>query len=255
MSSPHGSTAALTSPRRPDRLDFAIARDEPRGLPRRAVEDLTIGGRRADCWCRRIMRTPSIMILLASSVLLSLAACGDDPSIVATWRELPNAFDEEPTPEAERATWTFGEDGIVTHVENGDTETATYTIDGDRLTLSISDADETIVVETRIVLTDDRLVYGALFPDGEVDGPVGQWHATSKANEDVIDTRLIMRADRTAVLSQKLGDDPETVFDTGTWEQQGDSMRLVFTTGSGSTLTTRMHLLDGEAVGSMLERL
>jgi hypothetical protein len=208
------------------------------------------------------MRTPSIIRLLAIPALLAsslaLAACGDDPSIVASWRELPNALAEEQPAIADRTVWTFGDDGVLTMKEGEDTSTGTYTIDGERLTLTVQDGppddQETLVMESDVVVTDDRLLYGALFPAGEVDGPVGTWKASTSINGRPINSTLTVVAAHTTTYHQVVGTEPATDL-TGTWAQSGDSLMFTYQFDANTTATMRAHLLGEEAMGLLMEKI
>lgn len=200
------------------------------------------------------MRLPSITLFIASSLSLALAACGDDPSIVATWRELPNALADEIPPVAERTVWTFGDDGTVSMVEDGVTSAATYTLDGDALTLTVVDPNETLTIETTVLVGDDELVYGAIFPEGAVDGAVGTWGGDTTVNDRASRTTLTVRADQTAHMVQVSGTDPETILD-GTWAESGDSMMFTFMTDPQTTQRTWVHRQGEEAMGQKMERI
>ena len=196
------------------------------------------------------MRLPSIALVL----VFALAACGDDPSIVASWREVPNTLATEIPPVAERTVWTFGDDGTLTMLENGDSSTAAYTIDGDDLTLTVVEPGETLTIQVDVIVGEDQLLYGAIYPQSEVDGAVGTWRGDFTINGRASHTILTVRADQTVTQAQTVGTDPEVVWE-GTWAESGDSLMFTFMPDAQTTLRMRSHRMDEKALGQKMEKI
>lgn len=199
------------------------------------------------------MRLPSILSLASLlSLSLSLAACGDDPSIVGAWRELPNAFDDEPPTIAEREGWQFKDDGTVMLTGDGDDTAGTYTLDGDRLSITVPEDDgDTSSVSATVVITENRLLFGALTPSGDVDGAVGSWVGDVAFDGRVATMEMELRADGTGDFTRREGtEDPEEY--SGTWTEQGESLRFSFQPEPDFTVNFRLFRVGEEGLGGPL---
>lgn len=198
------------------------------------------------------MRFPSLLTIASTLALsLTLAACGDDPSIVASWREMPNALDEDPTPVEDREGWVFREDGTMSVTEGDDVLTGTYTLDGDRLKMTVVEGGERDTIESTVVLTDERLLFGALTPDGDVDGAVGNWSGDVVVGEDRIALTMKLRADGTGDYSFAENGEQPAVY-TGTWREQGEALAFTFVPEPDFTVTFRLFRVGEEGLGGPL---
>ncbi len=185
-----------------------------------------------------------------------LAACGGGSGllggdVVGQWRELPNATDDAPPPVAERELFEFAADGTFVERagEQGDPSTGTFTTDGGQLTITEDDTGDTSSLP--YLATSDRFVFGALVPDGTVDGFVGTWTAVTHSQDGDGMTTLVLDADATAHSESVFGTEVQA-FD-GTWRSVGDDLELDLD-GDSITLTLRATLIDG-VLGTAYERL
>lgn len=198
------------------------------------------------------MRFPSLLTI-ASTIALSftLAACGDDPSIVASWREMPNALDEDPRPVEERERWTFKEDGTVALTDDDQTLNGTYTLDGDRLKMTVVEEGDSESIEATVVVTDDRFLFAALTPSGDVDGAVGSWTGDVVIGTERIALTLNLRADGTGdYIRTEAGEQPESF--TGSWREQGDSLEFSFSPEPDFTINFQLFRVGEEGLGGPL---
>jgi hypothetical protein len=182
-----------------------------------------------------------------------VAACsgGEDSSIVATWREVPNAFT---VPEdQELMVWTFAEDGSYERVENGDTERGFYELaDGFLLLREEEEGDPAF--EATYLLDGDHLLWAAMLPVDEVVGAVGTWEGTVALAGSRYTITYQLRDDGTGSVAydREVGED-QTL--DGTWEEDGTSFRFTHEPEENVTVDLLGHRLDELALGSMLERL
>lgn len=196
--------------------------------------------------------------LVLSSSLVLAAACGGDPGndpdqLVGTWREIPSLVDGD-VPLEERDRLIVGADGSYQVVEPDGVQTGTYTADDRDITLS--EGGETITMQ--YVVTDDRLLVGALTPDGDVDGLVGTWAGTAQRGDEHISLVLELRADETARYERDSSDptgDGDEVLE-GTWRRDGGDLVTTYEipSQSGGTITVNLHMqeIPGRALGSPL---
>ena len=204
------------------------------------------------------MRLPSITLAIASSLglglSLSLAACGgDDPSIIASWREVPNALAEE-VPVADRTVWTFGEDGVLTVRDGGDAETLAYELEGDRLIMRITNPNDPFKLEVGVQVGDDTLIYGTLFPTGAVDGAVGTWIGEVEIDDVPGSTTLTIRVDGTVrITSSRAGGDPSVL--EGTWAERDSSLMFSFMTDPQTEQRMWVHRQGEDSLGLEMEKL
>jgi hypothetical protein len=200
-------------------------------------------------------------IVLSSAVVL--AACGGDAGdndpgqLVGTWRALPSGLNEG-EPVESRDQMVIGADGSVQFIEAGDPpETGTYTADGRDITITAG--EETIRMQ--YVVTADRFMFGALTPDGDVDGIVGTWAGDARRNTEDISLVVDVRADGTVTYerdsSDPSGEGDETL--EGTWRQDPLDFVMTFEIPSeGGSFTVNLHFMElpGRAIGGPLfERL
>ncbi len=198
------------------------------------------------------MRFPSLLSI-ASTIALSftLAACGDDPSIVASWREMPNALDEDPRPVAERENWTFKDDGTVALSDDDETLNGTYTLEGDRLKMTLVEGGDSESIEATVIVTEDRFLFAAITPDGDVDGAVGSWTGDVVMGTDRIGLTLNLRADGTGdYIRSENGGAPESF--TGTWREQGESLEFSFEYEPDFTVSFQIFRVGEEGMGGPL---
>lgn len=176
-------------------------------------------------------------------------AGGASPNLVGSWRRLPDQVNPD-VPVEMRDVLTLGADGSYALVEDGGatTNTATYTADATALTVTGTTPEGTATLTLGYVATADRLMLGALFPVGAVDGTVGTWHGDADNNGTAITIDLELRADHTAHEEHRVGTDPPDVFD-GTWAYDVDD--VVFTTMIDTT-TVNQHFaeLRGVVIGN-----
>jgi hypothetical protein len=198
------------------------------------------------------MRHPLIAMASALALSLTLVACGgDDDAIVGAWRALPNAFDDEPPSVADRQHWEFKDDGTITARDSDETVTGTYTLEGDRLRLVITEDGDTSTIESMVVVTGDRLMFGALTPEGAVDGAVGRWSGYLSIDGSAVELTMDLRADRTGDFTQVEGTAaPETY--TGTWEEQGEALRYSFEPEPNFTVNYQLFRVGEEGIGGPL---
>jgi hypothetical protein len=177
------------------------------------------------------------------------------PFLVGTWRVIPNQVPDEPPPIEARPVLTLTEDGTWSLLEDGETETATWTADADDLTIvGIDDEGTPHTFVFGYVATTDRLMLSALRPVGIVDGSVGTWRGAATRDGETTETTLVLRADETARFEQ-LRDDVVVVSRDGTWTHDVDDVVFSYVVGDG---THRIHFqeLPGVCLGSpLLERI
>ena len=204
----------------------------------------------------------SIRLCTVLSCAAMLAACGGDgggndpDQLVGTWRAMPNGLNSE-DPIETRDRMVLGADGTAQFIETDETETGTYTADDRDITITAG--AETIRMQ--YVVTEDRFMFGALTPDGDVDGLVGTWAGDARRNTEDISLVVEIRADGTVTYerdsSDPSGDGDELL--EGTWRE--DPLDFVMTfeipTESGS-ITANLHfqvLPDRAMGGPLFERL
>jgi hypothetical protein len=183
------------------------------------------------------------------ALVFLVAACGgsgggEDPSIVGSWRELPNAFVED-----DLQTITFTDDG--THRVDGVDE-GSWAAEGE--TLIVTGEDGAWVRELGYLVEGDRLVFGTLHPVGEVDGALGVWEGSFSLDGDGYTVIVSLRGDGTATYQN---DGVGTAFDVTTeasWQEEGESLQLQFSDDQG-TVYFEFHRLGEEALGVMYERI
>jgi len=173
---------------------------------------------------------------------LATAACAsDEPSVVGEWRTMENAFAED-TIVVGPDRYAFGDDGTLTI--DGE-EAGRYELDGDRMQLIFTTDEEDLVLAGGFVVTDDRLLLGAHFPEGDVDGAVGTWVGDFMIDGDREQQSIGLAAGGDLTVTEN--GDPTS----GTWEEDGESLRLTF--GDYDDLWFR---LDERGIGDvMLERV
>jgi hypothetical protein len=208
------------------------------------------------------IRPSRLSFVLVLSSAAALAACGSDGAgndpdqLIGTWRELPNGINAE-DPIESRDRMVFTADGSVQIIESDGPEVGTYTADDRDVTLS--SGEDTYRVQ--YVVTEDRFMFGALTPDGDVDGLVGTWAGDARLNDVDISLVAELRADGT-VTYERDSSDPSGAGDEvleGTWRQ--DPLDLVMTfeiPSENGTFTANLHFqeLPGRAIGGPLfERL
>ncbi len=201
---------------------------------------------------------------LISIAICSLFACGDSPSsggsdpadLVGTWREIPSSFDGD-TPIDQRSRITLGDDGSyrVEEPSHNSDESGTFVANSDTITLTGTEDGKTSKFVDNYVVTGDRFLLGALFPQGTVDGVVGTWKGNVTLDTDTITLTLDLHADNTAHYDRKGSKPADNDVRDGTWKFEGDDVVTSFVNG-GTTVNIHMQQLDGRALGGPLyERL
>ncbi|MEJ7600633.1 MAG: hypothetical protein WKG01_22190 [Kofleriaceae bacterium] len=187
-------------------------------------------------------------------LILSLVGCKDDPTalggdVVGTWRELPNATDDDPPEIAERQLLEFTSSGTVIETENDVSEMSTYDAGDGMLTMT---ADDGASVALPYLATSNRLVIGALVPDGDQDGFVGTWTGNSSAAGESIDLTIKLDASMTAQVDYDRSVSEDDSY-TGTWRAIGDDLEVTFMV---EVFTVHMRATRvGDALGTAYERL
>jgi hypothetical protein len=173
------------------------------------------------------------------------------PFLVGTWRAIPSQVDDEPPPIEDRPVLTLGDDGTWTLLEDGETETATWTADdADVTVVGIDDEGTPHTYVLGYVATADRLMLGALRPLGTVDGTVGTWDGVTTRDGVTIETTLVLRADNTAHLDQ-IRNDVVVVNRDGTWAHEVDDVVFTYVVGDG-TFSIHFQELSGLCLGGPL---
>lgn len=177
------------------------------------------------------------------------------PFLVGTWRVIPSQVSDVPPPIEDRPVLTLGGDGTWSLLEDGETETATWTADDVDFTLvGIDDEGTPHTFVLGYVATSDRLMLNTLRPVGDVDGTIGTWFGAAMRDGVTRELTLILRADNTAHYEQTQDDVVITSRD-GTWAYDVDDVVFTYVVGDA---TTHLHFqeLPGICLGSpLLERI
>lgn len=192
--------------------------------------------------------------LISIAICCSLYACVDssgssDPDLVGTWRQLESSFN--PTPVDMRTVITLGDDGTYAIDEHGTHEMADYTANGERITLTATENGKTITFIENYFATSDRLMLGALFPIGSIDGVVGSWRGSTTYDSDEITLTVDLHADNTVHRERMGGKADDNSVRDGTWKFEGDEVITTFVEGA-TTIDLHAQLLDGRALGGPL---
>jgi len=196
--------------------------------------------------------------LISIAICCALYACGDgagasDPAdLVGTWRELPSSFDSD-TPVDMRTLITLADDGTyaIDERDGGTDEMASYTANGDTLTLTGTENGKTTTFIQNYLVTGDRFMLGALFPQGSIDGVVGTWRGSVTFNDDKITLTLDLHADNTVHSDIHGGKATDNRVQDGTWKFEGDDVVASFVDGN-TTTNVHMQQLEGRALGGPL---
>jgi hypothetical protein len=208
---------------------------------------------------RRMLRTLSLFFVASVAV----ACGGSDGSdllggdVTGTWRLVPNlADDDPPEPVEDRFTMEFAADGSYTETENGRVNSGTWsTADGQ---LSLIEDGETEAFSLPYHAGATRMMFGALVPAGDVDGPFGSWTATipdfnEEGERGEVTTTFELRADTTATISYDRTVDEDETYE-GTWTRVGDDFRITVMPADNFTVNMHMSFADG-LMGTVLEKI
>jgi hypothetical protein len=173
--------------------------------------------------------------------VLTPACASDEPSVVGEWRVMENALAGD-TLVVGPDRYAFRDDGTLLF----DGEVAgRYQTESDRMEIVFTGGEQDLVIAGGFVVTDDRLLLGVSFPDGEVDGAVGTWVGDFSIDGDREQQILDLTAGGEVTVTE------DGAPSSGTWEEDGESLRLTFP--SHSELWFR---LDERGIGDvMLERM
>jgi hypothetical protein len=208
---------------------------------------------------RRMLRTLSLFFVASVAV----ACGGGDGSdllggdVTGTWRAVPNqADDDPPEPVEDRFTMEFAADGTYTETESGRVNSGTWSTADGQLSLTEDGDTEAFTLPYHAGAT--RMVFGALVPAGDVDGPFGSWTATlPDSNEEgergEVTTTYEIRSDNTATISFDRTVDEDESYD-GTWTRVGDDFRITVEPQENFTVNVHMSFADG-LMGTLLEKI
>lgn len=201
------------------------------------------------------MATRCALLILA----VTTAACGgagdDAGSLVGRW----DLHDDE-TGELE-AAYAFEADGSYRFREYGEgaeTHAGTYETDGGLLLFDGTDDEGThLAAEVSYFADDERLILGALLPDGDVDGPVGRWSGSLRVESDGevttdLESSYQLADDGGATVTSRTGSRSETI-DDATWVEEEGEIVVSFEL-SGITVNVHMVLIEGAAMGNPVFR-
>jgi hypothetical protein len=181
-------------------------------------------------------------------------ACGgasdSSDAVVGRWE-----LQDDDTGELE-AIYDFEADGTYAFREYGEgaeSHRGTYETDGGLLILEGTDDEGAhLVGEVTFFADDERLILGALLPDGAVDGPVGRWSGSVHVESDgevSIDAESTyeLESGGGATVESRSGSQSETR--DGTWAEEEGEIVVSFDV-SGVTVNVHMVLIEGSALGS-----
>lgn len=191
-------------------------------------------------------------ILILATVTPACGGAGDpSDALVGRWE-----LHDDETGELE-ANYDFDEDGGYAFREYGEgaeNNRGTYEADDSLLTLEGTDEEGSQLVGRVTYFADDeRLMLGALLPDGGVDGPVGRWSGSVYVESDgevAIDAESSyqLAADGGATIEARSGSRTETIGDA-TWVDEAGEIVVSFES-SGVNVNIHMVLIDDAALGS-----
>lgn len=176
---------------------------------------------------------------------------GSDAALVGHWE-----LHDDETGELE-STLVFDQDGTYRYEELGEgaeSNQGTFEAGDGLLSLDGTDDEGAHVIAALTYFADDeQLMYGALLPDGDVDGPVGRWSGSLHLETDgevVLDSEdsYQLSADGTATVSSRSGSDSRTI-DDATWAEEEGEIVITFDY-QGITVHLHMVLIDGAALGN-----
>lgn len=195
------------------------------------------------------------MSRLTLLILAALApACGgaSDPSdaLVGRWE-----LHDDDTGELE-SIYDFEGDGSFAFREYGEgaeSNRGTYRTEEGLLLLEGTDQDGAhLLGEVSYFADDQRLMLGALLPEGPVAGPVGRWSGRVRIESDgevAIDAESTYRLEEggAATIEARSGSQSETR--DGSWAEEEGEVVVSFES-SGVDLNIHLELIEGEALGS-----
>jgi hypothetical protein len=214
--------------------------------------------RHASC-CREPSMRATVKICVFVMLASFVVACdgggeggllGGD--VVGSWRLLPNAADDDPPPAiADRHVLEFAADGTYIERERGDMSTGTYQLDAGTLVITEDDREGFFALPYRA--SGNRLVLGALVPEGGADGIVGTWVGSSRSDEERIDVTLELSADASARIAYDFQVQQDEVFE-GSWRAVGNDVEIVVMPQENFTFRFHVTLVEG-VLGTAYERI
>jgi hypothetical protein len=197
-----------------------------------------------------------VMLKRIAMLMVAATACGgtNDPSeaLVGRWE-----LHDDETGELE-SNYAFDEEGGYAFREYGEgaeDNRGTYEADDGLLTMEGTDGDGNQVLGRVSYFADDeRLILGALLPDGDVDGPVGRWSGSVhvESNGEVAidaESSYELSTGGGATITARNGSSSQTI-DDATWVDEAGEIVVSFEADGGITVNIHMVLVEGEAMGS-----
>lgn len=190
-------------------------------------------------------------LLILATAAPACGGGGSDAALVGDWE-----LHDDETGELE-STLSFGDDGSFAYEEYGEgaeSNQGTYESDDGILSLDGTDDEGShVVAELTYFAGDQQLMFGALLPDGDVDGPVGRWTGSLRMEKDgevELDSQdtYQLAADGSATVDSRSGSDTITV-DDATWAEEEGEIVVTFDY-QGITVHVHMVLIEGAALGN-----
>jgi hypothetical protein len=194
------------------------------------------------------MRTLLLATLLAACSGGSGSLGGD---VTGTWRQLPNAFDVDPSPLEDRQTFEFHADGTIVEIENGNTNTGHFSTNGGQLSIVGDGETKPFVIQYAVV--GDRFVFGAYAPVGDVNGFVGTWTSSITFEGDSAEVTIDIAADNTAIEHEDWTVMPDQDL-AGTWTAMGNDIEITQMPQPNVTVEANATLVGG-VIGTAYERV
>jgi len=197
-----------------------------------------------------MLKTCALTILATAA--LACGGAGDDPAaaLVGRWE-----LHDDQTGELE-SIYDFAADGDFAYREYGEgaeSNRGTYETDGGLLLLEGTDDEGShLTGEVTYFADSERLILGALLPDGEVDGPVGRWSGSVRVEsggevELDAESTYELASDGSATITSRGDGDSQTR--EATWVEEAGEIVVSFES-SGIMVNIHMVLIEGSALGS-----
>lgn len=144
-----------------------------------------------------------LLVLVVSACSVDAPLPPPDHGLIGSWRLIPA---KPETPIEQREVLVFGADGRYTKQNLRKADAGRFELEGNDITIEPSAGGW---ISTGYAVTEDRLIFDALFPVGETDGLVGTWAGTQSTADVTSVLELELRADGTGHLVQtgSLSDD------------------------------------------------
>lgn len=176
------------------------------------------------------------------------------PSLIGSWRELPNAASSDPKTAAELELWAFNADATFAMDADPFHTRGTYTLTGDELSIITGLASDPYIYVTPFRVTATHLVLGVMTPVGTPTGVVGTWTGRTVTDGVGLTLTITLAADHTL---EYIADSDDPDFDLnrrGTWRAVGDDLELLVALSQSSSYNLFVTHHDG-VLGELLERL